>query len=101
MRQTHEYGPYEVGDSPVITATCTNEDGVLTNPTTITFIIDVNGVETSYVNGSPEVENPSVGVWKCRPPAIDRSAPYQIRCVATGAVKAADQTSWSVIPVNT
>lgn len=98
--RSRPFGPYEVGDFPVITATCTDEDGVLKDPTTITFYIDFATVSHSFANGAAEVEHVSTGIWKCRPGAIDRSAPHEIRVVCTGAVAAAKQTSFDVVPIN-
>lgn len=89
-----------VGQVPLITATCRDIDGTLANPASITFYVDTNGLELTYTQVSPEVTNPSVGIWKCQLPAIDRSARHQIRVKGTGAVADVAQTSFDVRPVN-
>jgi hypothetical protein len=74
-------------------------DGVLTNPTTVTYtILGPDGVSTVYVSGDPEVSNPSVGefVLALSPPGNPGSYAYSV--VATGAVEAARNGAFYVIP---
>lgn len=70
------------------------------NPTTVTFtVIDPDGGTTEYVWETDEnVTNPTVGLFVC---SLDPQLPpgdYRWGCVGTGAVVAADNGTFTVLP---
>lgn len=74
-------------------------DGIETNPTLVTYtIIGPDGTSTVYTGASPNVSNPSVGVFilSLAPPGNPGSYAYSV--VATGAVEASRFGSFYVIP---
>ena len=74
-------------------------DGVLTNPTTVTYtILGPDGVTTTYVNGDPEVTNPSVGEFLLSLAPPSNPGLYSYSVVATGTVEAARDAGFYVIP---
>lgn len=83
--------PIEIVDSFTV-------DGVLTNPTTVTYtIFGPDGTTTVYVNGDPEVSNLSVGefVLSLAPPSNPGAYTYSV--VATGTVEAARNGGFFII----
>lgn len=84
--------PIEISDTFTV-------DGVETNPTLVTYtILGPDGISTVYDNTDPEVSNPSLGnfVLSLAPPANPGLYSYSV--VATGAVVAARDGSFYVIP---
>ena len=91
-------GTFDIGDEVQVTATFTNLAGVLTNPTALTFQVEqASGVETSYTQVSPEVANPSTGVWTLTF-TITANDPgrWYVRSRGTTGVKAADEDWFDV-----
>lgn len=86
------------GNEVIVRATCKvpDENGTLTDPTTITYTVRQQGTEmrTTYTNGAPEITNPSTGVWELAiTPLAGR---WTIHCQATGAVKAASEITFKI-----
>ena len=75
------------GDVVTATAVC-RAAGVLTNPTTITFIVKTSAGETSYVAPHASITNPSAGTYVLTVTIAD-DVSHLIRVVGTGAVVAA------------
>ena len=91
-------GTFDIGDQVKATATFTNLAGVLTTPTTVQFQVeDADGLETSYTQASPEVANPSTGVWTLTF-TITTNAPgrWYVRTRGTAVVLAADEDWFDV-----
>lgn len=91
-------GVYQAGTPIEISDTFT-VDGVETDPTVVTYtILDPSGATTVYVNGDPQVSNPSVGnfVLSLDPPLLPGEYFYDVD--ATGAVVASRAASFSVLP---
>lgn len=80
------------GDTRTATVTFTNPTGVLTNPSSVVFlVINPTGPasQTSYVYGTaPEVTRPTTGVYVLTL-TFTISGTWEIRCESTGTVKEA------------
>jgi hypothetical protein len=70
-----------------VTITFTDEDGVLTDPTTVTIkVMDPCGGETTYVEGTDsEMDNPSTGVYTADI-TPDCAGRWSFRWITTGPV---------------
>ena len=74
-------------------------DGVLTNPTLVTYtILGPDGITTVYTNADPEVANPSVGEFVLSLAPLTNPGSYAYSVVATGAVEAARNGAFYIIP---
>jgi hypothetical protein len=74
-------------------------DGVLTNPTLVTYtILGPDGTTTIYTNADPEVDNPSVGEFVLSLAPLTNPGSYAYSVVATGAVEAARNGGFYIIP---
>lgn len=90
-------GVYQLGTAVTITETFSLL-GVPTSPTTVTFTIqNPEGVETVYVNGDPEVTNPSPGVFVLQLPAITIPGQWLYTVAGTGAVVATGQGEFTIL----
>jgi hypothetical protein len=59
-----------VGSRPTVTATFRDEDGVLSNPSSVRVITrDPSGDEITYNTPDGNITNPSVGIWEFTFPA--------------------------------
>ena len=73
-------------------------EGVLTNPTTVTYtILGPDGVTTTYVNGDPEVSNPSVGEFTLSLAPPSNPGLYTYSVIGTGTVEAARNGSFFIV----
>jgi hypothetical protein len=89
---------YNQGTPIEITDTFTL-DGVLTNPTLVTYtILGPDGVTTIYTSADPEVDNPSVGEFVLSLAPLTNPGSYAYSVVATGAVEAARNGGFYIIP---
>lgn len=90
-------GVYQLGTAVTITETFSLL-GVPTSPSTVTFTVqDPNGVETIYVNGDPEVSNPSPGVFVLQLPAITVPGKWLYKVAGAGAVIAVGQGDFTML----
>jgi len=98
-------GTFDIGDEVQVTATFTNLAGVLTNPTALTFQVEnpanpdasVVAAETPYTQVSPEVANPSTGLWTLTfTIAVNAPGRWYVRARGTTGVKAADEDWFDV-----
>lgn len=91
---------YDVGDKPEITATFRTSAGVLTNPTTVTFITRTPaGVETATTSANAAITNPSTGVYVYTfPDALTEEGIWTVRAKGNAGLVAAVEGSFEVIP---
>lgn len=91
---------YEVGDRVRLTATFTDEDDALTDPTEVTIRVqDPSGNEASdtYNGGAGNVTRVSLGVFRLFV-TIDESGRWHWKANGTGALVAAQERSFTVRP---
>ena len=92
-------GVYLVGSAVTITETFT-VDGVLTDPTTITFRVENPDLTIdTYVFGvDGEVSHPSVGVYVLDLPAQTQIGVFHYSVTGTGAVEASSEGEFTILP---
>ena len=94
-------GSYDLGTRPVFTATFTDAAGVLTDPSTVLFLLRRDGVAgvTTYTSGvSSEVANPSVGVFTFTPPVFTAAGRYRLRAKGTAGLLTAGEATFDILP---
>ncbi len=87
---------YNIGDKRRLTATFTDIDSVLTDPTDITFLMkEPDGTKTTHLSGSAEVVAVSTGVWYVDW-TITQEGIHNYEFKGTGAVVTAEERSFRV-----
>jgi hypothetical protein len=91
-------GTFDIGDEVKVTATFTDVNGTLTNPTALTFQVEhADATEVAYTQASPEVANPSTGIWTLTfTITVNDPGRWYVRSRATAGVKAADEDWFNV-----
>jgi len=88
-------GTFDVGDQPRITATFATAAGVLTDPTTVKFVVLIGATATTYTFGvDAAVTKTSAGVFLLTLPqlaAATSGLEIIVRANGTGAVTSSDE----------
>lgn len=99
---------YQIGDAPVIVFTCraiqtavqltAGDPGTLTDPTALVAIVDPEAAApaTFTYGSSTELTKTSTGVFALAVPTLAIAGLVQVNAKATGALTAADQSSFIV-----
>ena len=92
---------YLVGSQVVMVNTCmvrdpVTGDGTPTTPTSAIFTrVQPDGTTTTYTNGDPEVDNPTVGMMTCTV-TVDKVGEEKWRCDTLGSCQSASEDVFKV-----
>lgn len=88
---------FDIGDAPILTVEFANAAGAPTSPTVVTFyLLAPDGSIVTYAPGSPQITNPSTGVYVFAFPVLAVEGLHKWRVTGTGAVTAATEGVVSV-----
>lgn len=83
---------YDIGDAPTVTATFSDEDGVLTNPTTVTAkLLAPDGTQTDLTPA-----NTGTGIYRAAVPTLTQAGTHRVKFFGTGALVAAEEVAFVV-----
>ena len=85
---------YNLNAHPVVSVSFTDEDGVATNPTTVTLVVTLpDATQATYTNA--DLDNPSVGTWQ-KTLIASQAGTWTYEWTGAGAVTAFDSGSFGV-----
>lgn len=88
---------FDLGDRPTLEATFRNKEGVLENPTAITFRLMAPSGTITATEDETFATNPSTGVWEWQiPDPFDAPGTWKFHALATSGMQVAEEIAVKV-----